>query len=40
MEVPGVGEESDDDESDGDIIDTVSSAIVGGMTFGERVEEQ
>ena len=40
MEVPGVGKESNDDESDSNIIDMVSSAIVGGVTFGERVEEQ
>ena len=40
VEVPGVGEESNDDESDGDIIDMVSSAIVGGVMFGKCVEEQ
>ena len=40
MEVPGVGKESNDDELDSNIIDMVSSAVVGGVTFGERVEEQ
>ena len=40
VEVPGVGEESDDDELDSNIIDMVSSAIVRGVTFGKHVEEQ
>ena len=34
------GEESNGEELDSDIIDTVSSAIVGGMTFGEHMEER
>ena len=40
MAVPGVDEESNDNESDSNIINMVSSAIVGGMTFGKCVEEK